>query len=451
MGFSKDFLWGVATAAYQIEGAAYEDGKGLSVWDTFCKQEGKVKDNQTGEVACDHYHRYEEDIELMAKLGVKAYRFSISWTRILPNGIGEINQKGIDFYNNLINCLLKHNITPLITLFHWDYPEALEQKGAWLNEDSPKWFEEYAQVAAKAFGDRVKHFITFNEPQVFLGAGYESGRNAPGKTLPVEDTVLMSHNIMLAHGLAVKKIRENVENSIVGYAPTCGASIPVSDSEADIEAAKMHYFDVNKYWIWSVSWWSDPVFLGRYPEETEAFKLYGKYLPKSYKEDLKIINQPLDFYGQNIYNGALYKSDCKGGYEWVPNPVGIPITAMDWPVTPEALYWGPKFLYERYGLPVLISENGMADLDKVFLDGKVHDPHRIDFLTRYLREYKRAADDGVELMGYCLWSFMDNMEWDKGYGKRFGIVFVDYETQQRIPKDSYYWYKDIIADNGEKL
>ena len=451
MGFNKDFLWGVATAAYQIEGAAYEDGKGLSIWDTFCKINGKIKNSHNGDIACDHYHRYEEDVKLMAELGIKSYRFSLSWTRILPNGIGEVNQKGIDFYNRLIDSLLKHNIIPLITLFHWDYPEELEKKGAWLNPDSPKWFEEYTEVVAKAFGDRVKHFITFNEPQVIINSGYCNGNFAPGKKLDNKDTILMAHNLMLAHGLSVKKIRENVENSIVGYAPTLGASIPFTDDEKDIEAARKVYFNVGKSWIWTAAWWSDPVILGRYPEETEAFRLYEKYLPENYKDDLKIINQPLDFYAQNIYNGALYRDNGEGGSKWVPNPINTAITAMGWPVTPKALYWGPKFLYERYKLPILITENGMADLDTVFLDGKVHDNHRIDFLHRYLKEYKRAADDGVELMGYCLWSFTDNFEWAEGYNKRFGIVYVDYETQKRIPKDSFYFYKNVIENNGEEL
>lgn len=451
MGFKKDFLWGVATAAYQIEGGAYEDGKGLSIWDTYCKVEGNIADNHNGDVACDHFHRYEEDVKLMAKLGVKTYRFSLCWTRILPNGIGEVNQKGIDFYNRLIDCLLKYNITPMITLFHWDYPQALEDKGAWLNPDSPKWFAEYAEVVAKAFGDRAKYFITFNEPQVFIGNGYIGGDFAPGKTLPDKDTILMAHNVMLAHGLAVMKIRENVENSIVGYAPTCGASMPASECEEDIEAARKHYFDVNKYWVWSVSWWSDPVVLGRYPEETEAFELYGKYLPESYKEDLKIINQPLDFYGQNIYTGSMYKDDGKGGYEKTAHSINAAKTAMDWFVEPTALYWGPKYLYERYKLPIVITENGMADLDTVFLDGKIHDPHRIDFLNKYLKEYKKAADDGVELLGYCLWSLMDNLEWARGFSKRFGIVYTDFETLERIPKDSFYWYKKVIETNGEEL
>ena len=451
MGFSKDFLWGVATASYQIEGAAAEDGKGPSVWDTFCKEEGRIANGQSGDIACDHYHLYEQDVKLMAELGVKAYRFSVSWARILPNGTGEVNRKGVDFYNNLIDALLKYNILPLMTLFHWDYPYALEQRGGWLNPDSPHWFAEYAAVCAREFGDRVQHFITFNEPQCFIGIGYGGGRHAPGKRLHNRDLVKMAHHVMLAHGLAACALRKYAPGCKVGYAPTEGAAIPVTDSPADVAAARRKYFDVDpNHWTWSVSWWSDPVMLGRYPEETAAFAALKQYLPDTYEADLKTICQPLDFYGQNIYHGALFRAG-ENGYEWVQNPVNTARTAMNWPVMPEALYWGPKFLYERYHKPILITENGMADLDRVALDGEVHDPNRIDYLHRYLRAYRRAAEDGVELMGYTLWSFMDNFEWAEGFDKRFGLVYVDYETQQRIPKDSFYWYRDTIKTNGEAL
>lgn len=452
MSFCKDFLWGVATAAYQIEGAAAEDGKGPSVWDVFCKEEGKVANGHTGDVACNHYHLYEKDVRLMAELGVKTYRFSISWPRILRNGTGEVNPKGIAFYNRLIDLLLKYNITPCMTLFHWDYPYALEQRGAWLNPDSPQWFAEYVEVVAKAFGDRVKYFITFNEPQCFIGIGYSSGAHAPGRKMPSRDLVKMAHHVMMAHGLAVCKLRAFVKDCKVGYAPTEGAAIPATESPADIAAARQKYFNVDpKYWTWSVSWWSDPVMLGRYPEETAAFAELKQYLPPSYEKDLKIIHQPLDFYGQNIYHGALFRAGENGSYQWVENPINTAKTAMNWPVMPQALYWGPKFLYERYKKPILITENGMADLDTVALDGKVHDPNRINYLNRYLRAYRRAAEDGVELLGYTLWSFMDNFEWAEGYNKRFGLVYVDYETQERIPKDSFYWYQNIIKTNGEAL
>ncbi len=450
--FNKDFLWSVASAAFQIEGGVNEDGKGRSIWDEFSHEKGKIAEGQNADIACDHYHLYEKDIALMAELGVKAYRFSISWTRLLPDGIGTLNQNGIDFYNGIIDCLSEHNIIPMITLFHWDYPLALEKKDGWLNADSPKWFAEYAEAAGRAFGDRVKYFITLNEPQCFITDGYITGAHAPGKKLADSDIVPMCHNVLLAHGLAVKALRKAVKDAVIGVAPTSGASIPYTDSDEDIKAARKQYFDIpSNYFPWSVSWWSDPMLLGHYPEDDINFKKLKKYLPKDYKKDMEIINQPLDFYAQNIYNGSLWKSDGKGGYEWVANPISTAKTAMDWPVTPKALYWGPKFLYERYKLPIFISENGMADLDSVSLDGKIHDPARIDFLHRYLREYKKAAAEGIPLIGYALWSFTDNFEWAKGYSKRFGIIYTDYETLERTPKDSFYWYQKTIKENGEKL
>ena len=449
--FKKDFAWGSATAAYQVEGAAYEDGRGESVWDVFSHTDGKVKNGHTGDVACDHYHRYKEDVSLMKELGIKAYRFSVSWTRILPEGTGKINQKGVDFYNNLINELISAGIEPYMTLFHWDYPYALEKRGGWLNDESPKWFEEYARTVYSLFSDRVKHFITFNEPQCFIGIGYRDGVHAPGLKRCEKDIVVMAHNVMKAHGLAVRALREIAPDCLVGYAPTEGPAIPFSDSPEDIEAARKKYFDVTaKSLTWNVAWWSDPVMLGSYPEETEAFKAYGKYLPESYKEDLKIISEPIDFYGQNIYNGSIVKAG-NDGYEWVPNPINTAKTAIGWPVTPKALYWGPKFLYERYKKPILITENGMSCHDTVSLDGKVHDPNRIDYTHRYLRELSRAADDGVDIKGYMHWSLMDNFEWACGYTERFGLIYVDFETGQRIKKDSFYWYSQVIKTNGENL
>jgi beta-glucosidase len=453
MGFNNDFFWGAATATVQIEGATSEEyGKGLSVWDVFCKEKGKVYSGHTPDIACDHYHRIEEDVKLMSELGINTYRLSISWTRILPNGIGEINQKGIDFYNKLIDTLLKYNIIPFVTLFHWDYPYELEKMGGWLNNESPKWFENYARIVAKEFGDRVKHFVTINEPQCFIGIGYKAGFHAPGKKHSDRDIVLMGHNVLIAHGLAVSALRENAPNCKVGYAPTGSGAIPLTNSAEDIEAARKAYFDIElDNWTWSVSWWSDPVLLGRYPEETQVFKELSQYLPKDYKKDMNIISTPIDFYGQNLYNGALYKSNGKEGYEWVSNKIGAPRTAINWPVTPKVFYWAPKFLYERYKLPIIITENGISCTDWVSLDGKVHDPNRIDFTHRYLIELKNATDDGVDILGYMHWTLMDNFEWSEGYKERFGLIYIDYETLERIPKDSYYWYKEVIKTNGNNL
>ena len=453
MAFRKDFLWGAGTSSYQIEGAAAQDGRGPSIWDAYCHAGGHIFKGHTGDVACDHYHRYKEDVQLMRELGLRSYRFSISWTRILPDGIGEVNPAGIAFYNNLIDELLANDITPCITLFHWDYPMALQDRGAWLNPESSDWFAYYAEVAAKAFGDRAKYFITFNEPQCFIGMGYYDGVHAPGERHDMPDMALMLHNVCLAHGKAVQVIRAAVPDAKIGYAPTCGASMPLTESPEDIAAARKHYFSIeDNAWVWNVVLWSDPIILGRYPEEEPFFREKIKpYLPKNYEEDLKTICQPLDFYGQNIYTCSLWTVGADGEPQWHDNPTGGPRTSNRWPVTPGALYWGPKFLYERYGLPIVITENGMSGHDWISLDGKVHDPYRIDFTHRYLRALKRAADEGVDILGYYHWSLMDNFEWCDGYNERFGLIYVDFETLERTKKDSFDWYRTVIESNGESL
>lgn len=453
MGFRKDFKWGAATAAYQIEGAFQEDGKGLNIWDVFCRDKGRIYDGHTGEIACDHYHRFREDVALMKELGIKAYRFSLSWSRILPTGTGQINPAGVRFYNELINELLDAGIEPFITLYHWDLPYDLYKRGGWLNPDSVSWFGEYAKTAAKLFSDRVSNFFTFNEPQCFIGHGYLRGVHAPGVRGMIRDSFDMAHNVLKAHGTAVKMLREYAKGDIkIGFAPTCCMSYPDSGKAEDIEAARMHLFGLNddvKDWAWNVSWWSDPVMLGRYPEE--GWKKYGEYLPEITKEDMELISQPLDFYGQNIYNGSRVRMGSDGKPEVVKRYDGSPKTSLDWPVTPECLYWGSRFLYERYKTPIYITENGMGCHDVISLDGKVHDPNRIDFLNRYLKELKKCSEDGTDIRGYFLWSLMDNFEWHSGYAERFGIIYVDYKSQRRIIKDSGYWYRQMIQENGENL
>ena len=451
MGFSKGFLWGTATASYQIEGGAFEDGRGYTVWDDFCRTPGKVFSMHNGDVACDHYHRYKEDVKMMADMGIKAYRFSIAWSRILPEGKGEINQKGIDFYNSLIDELIKYNIKPCLTLFHWDLPFGLYRLGGWQNPQIVDWFAEYAKIVAENFGDRVKFFMTFNEPQCFIGLGHVTGEHAPGNLMSRRSVLEMAHHVMMAHGKAVQAIRSIVPDAQIGYAPTSTPVIPLTDSKEDIEAARKAYFAVEDKteYMWSTSWWSDPVMLGAYPED--GLKLFEKDLPDFKPEDLKLMNQPIDFYGQNIYNGYVVKSDGNGGYTFVERPVGYPRTGNGWPVVPKSLYWGPRFLYERYKKPIVITENGCCCADVVSLDGQVHDPGRIDLYHRYLRELKKAVEDGVDVAGYFAWSVMDNFEWAKGYSDRFGLVYVDYTTQERILKDSAHWYSEVIRKNGENL
>lgn len=388
---------------------------------------------------------------MMKEMGLKNYRFSVSWPRLMPDGKGAVNQKGVDFYNRLIDELLKNDIRPFMTLFHWDYPSALQTLGAWENPDSVKWFADYAELIAKQYGDRVKDFITLNEPQCFIGLGYGMGEHAPGYKLPLSSTVPMAHHVLMSHGEAVKVLRANVKDCRVGYAPCGDARIPASNSPEDIEAARKAYFDVPpaQYWYWNVSWWSDPVFFGKYPEEGAHLL---KYLPKGWENDMAGICQPLDFYCQNIYSGREVRAAANAqGYEETPHKVGRPRTAIGWPVTPDALYWGPRFLYERYKTPFIISENGMSCHDAESLDGAVHDPNRQDYMHRYLLAYKKAAEDGVDARGYFAWSLMDNYEWAYGYSERFGLVHVDYETQKRIVKDSAKWYKTVMESNGENL
>ena len=450
MGFAKDFVWGAATSSYQIEGTGRDSGKGQNIWDVFTKEPGRVYEGHTGDIACDHYHRFREDVAYMKELGLKGYRFSIDWSRVLPEGTGKVNEKGIDFYNALIDELLEQGIEPYITLYHWELPYEIYKRGGWMNPEIVEWFGQYARLVAERFSDRVKYFFTLNEPQCFVGLGFLQGCHAPGVKAPLRDTFEMAHNALKAHGRAVQMLRAyGKQNVQIGYAPTSGMCYPEKETPKDIEAARKALFalpDDLSNWTWNVSWWSDPVILGKYPDE--GMKKYEKYLPVITDEDMKLISQPIDFYGQNIYNGRCIRMGTDGRPEEVRRPAGFPKTATNWPVTPEALYWGPKFLYERYRKPIYITENGMACHDTVSQDGKVHDPNRIDFLARYLKNLKRAAEE-IDIRGYFQWSLMDNFEWDKGYAERFGIIYVDFETQERIWKDSAYWYRDLIRRNGD--
>lgn len=445
MGFKKDFIWGAASAAYQVEGAAFDDGKGLNIWDTFSHEKGKIYNEHNGDVACDQYYLLEDDLKAMTEIGIKSYRFSVSWARILPQGTGKVNEKGIEFYNRLIDELIKRNIRPCMTLYHWDLPYELHLKGGWLNGDSPKWFEEYASVIKERFGDRVHDFITFNEPQVFVGCGYFEGVHAPGRQLSRAELIRIGHNVLKAHGLAVRALRNGDECKIGITGASCPA-IPASTDEKDIKAAEKCYFESDyDAFAFSDAFWFDPVFTGKYPDWVYDFKAINK--PIITDSDLELICQPLDFLGLNIYNGK-YVSEQKGV---LGNPQGFGRTLVGWPITPEALYWGPKFMYERYKKPIIITENGMSCHDVVSLDGKVHDENRIDYLHRYLLEYKRAADDGVELNGYYVWSLTDNFEWAYGYSQRFGLTYIDYNSQERIVKDSGRFMKSVIESNGENL
>jgi len=375
---------------------------------------------------------------------------SLAWPRIQPSGTGQASEKGLAFYDRLVDELLGAGIEPWVTLYHWDTPYELYLKGGWLNRDIADWFADYTQIVMDRLSDRVSRWMTLNEPQCFIGLGMQTGQHAPGDMLGFREVLLAGHHSLLAHGKAVQVIRASAKKPPrVGWAPVGAPKIPATDSPEDIEAARTAMFTTTAKTVWSNTWWNDPVFFGAYPEQELA--LFGDDAPTPRAGDLETIAQPLDFYGANIYNGQTVKQGEDGKPVELAHPIGIGRTVYHWPVTPEALYWGPRFFYERYGKPIVITENGLGLSDWVALDGGVRDPQRIDFLDRHLGALRRAGEDGVALDGYFQWSFMDNFEWNEGYRFRFGLVHIDYQTQKRTPKDSAYWYRDVIGSNGAAL
>ncbi|HVZ64647.1 MAG TPA: GH1 family beta-glucosidase [Lacunisphaera sp.] len=453
MPFPRNFVWGAAAAAYQIEGAWNEDGRGPSVWDVFSHQPGKVFDHHNGDVACDHYHRWREDIGVMRQIGLQAYRMSVAWPRIQPAGTGKPNAKGLAFYDRLIDGLLAAGITPWVTLFHWDLPYALQQRGGFLNRDFVEWFGDYAGIVAAKLGDRVKHWMTFNEPPVIMGLGHHEGRFAPGLTLPFADCLLGAHHLLMAHGRAVQALRAGCRERVkISIAHTARERIPVQEDRRTIEAARRDYFASTAPNLWNLAWWADPIVFGRYP--ADGVKAYGKDMPKVTAADLRLISQKIDFLAYNCYTGWLVRADAHGRPERVPGGFGPgnPRGTLSWlEIAPPALYWAARFQTERYQLPLVFSENGLCNTDFVHLDGRVHDPQRIDFLARYLAGIKRAVNEDIPVAGYFHWSIMDNFEWIEGYKDRFGLVHVDYQTQKRTLKDSAYWYREVIRQNGANL
>lgn len=449
MAFAKDFLWGAASAAAQVEGAWNEDGRGESIWDTLVHEGGHVAHGETCDVACDHYHRWREDVAIMKELGLKSYRFSVSWSRVLPEGTGRVNEAGLHFYVQLCDALLEAGIKPLVTLYHWDLPTALYRKGGWKNPESPAWFEEYTELLAKALGERVYAWMTFNEPQMFVGLGMLVGAHAPFEHNDDKTLADVSKNVLLAHGRAVSVLRRLCPKALIGMAPTGDCYLPKDETPEAIEEARQKSTRLGRDFVISNTWWADPIFLGKAPDDAEA--LLGENMYRLTAEEWASVSQKLDFYGFNCYQGTQDYPPPEDGYNnyaWQ----GSPKTGFGWNFTPQALYYSSKFWYERYGLPVLITENGYAGLDHVMLDGKVHDPQRQDFLHRYLLQVKRAVDEGIPVLGYQYWSIMDNFEWAAGYDPRFGLVYVDYHNNcERTIKDSALWYRDVIAANGENL
>jgi beta-glucosidase len=456
--FPSNFLWGTATSAYQIEGAVETDGRGPSIWDVFEKKPGAIWDGQSARVACDHHRLFRDDVALMRSLGLRAYRFSVGWPRVLPEGTGAVNEKGLAFYEALVDSLLAAGITPLLTLFHWDLPQALQLRGGWMNRDAASWFADYAAVVAKRLSDRVSYWMTMNEPRSFIGAGYRLGIHAPGEQRPLREALQAGHHLYLAHGRGVQAIRANSRRPVqvslaLDFSPSVPAGLhPTPDDDAAARAASFGGAPPREgleTWWQHNAWWTDPPFRGRYPEE--ALGILGADAPEVQPGDEALIRQPLDFFALNLYGGWPVRAGHNGQPEAVLQPIGGPLTAFNWPVVPEALRWGPKFLHERYGLPILVTENGVSCRDWISLDGRVHDPQRIDFTARYLLELRRAIREGVPVRGYLHWSLMDNFEWHTGYRERFGLVYVDFPSQRRIPKDSARWYSQLIASSGATL
>jgi beta-glucosidase len=450
MKFPDGFVWGAASSAYQIEGAHDADGKGPSVWDEFCRRPGAIWQGQSGDVACDHYRRYAEDIALMKRIGLPAYRFSVSWPRVIPEGTGKVNAAGLSFYDRLVDGLLAAGIEPWVTLFHWDYPHALFCRGGWLNRESPEWFAEYTGVVVDRLSDRVSRWMTINEPQIFLGPDHGDSIGAPSLRPTTQERLITAHHTLMAHGRSVQVIRTRAKKkALIGWAPIGRTKYPASNNEADVNAARALMMSVAAKDFWNNTWFADPVVLGRYPED--GIQTYGVPMNFVKPGDVQVIQQPLDFYGVNIYDGEPARARADGKPEVVPHAPGHPQTAVRWFITPEALYWGPRFLYERYRLPIVVTENGMSGTDWVGLDGRVRDPQRIDYTRRYLQALGRAMADGTDVRGYFHWSIMDNFEWQSGYKERFGLIHVDYQTQRRTLKDSAHWYSRIIATNGVVL
>lgn len=433
----REFSWGVATAAYQIEGAADREGRTPSIWDVFAHTSGKTHNGDTGDVACAHYDLWESDLDRLQWLGVTAYRFSVSWSRVLPDGTGAVNPAGIEFYSRLIDGLLERGITPWLTIYHWDLPQVLHERGGWLNRECSDWFAEYTQVLIDHFGDRITNWITINEPHCVAWFGYYRGWFAPGIT-DLQSSIDVSHHLLLAHGKAARLIKSQLPEARVGIAPGLTPVEPATDSDADrAAAARMDGYDIR--------WFLDPVYGRGYPQD--VIQQLGVVVP-ILDGDLEIIASPTDFLGVNYYLRSVVKDAPADGFldvDGVDDP-DAEMTAMGWEIYPQGLTDLLVRLTQEYAVPsIFITENGSAWNDEVTTAGAVHDAARISYLARHLAAVEAAVQAGAPVDGYFAWSFMDNFEWNSGYAKRFGLFYVDYPTQERIPKDSAYWYRAHIA------
>ena len=441
--FPEGFLWGTATAAHQIEGYPLADGAGPSIWTRFAHTPGMTVNGDTGDIACDHYHRWKDDVALMRALGMQAYRFSVSWSRVLPEGTGRINQKGLDFYSRLVDELLANGIEPLLTLYHWDLPAALDDKGGWLNRDCADWFAEYGDVLYRALDGRVKKWVTLNEPWVITDGGYLHGALAPGHRSKYEAPIA-SHNLMRAHGAAVQAYRASGRHEI-GLVVNIEPKYPASDSAEDAAAVKRAHAYMNEQYL-------QPALLGSYPPELKD--VFGDAWPDWPQADFELTRQPLDFVGINYYTRSVtraaqtYPLDAEAVRQ-----DGALYTETGWEVFPQGLTDTLLWFKRTYGdIPVYITENGAAFPDAAKVEGDpVHDSLRVDYLRSHLLAVLDAIEQGVDVRGYMLWSLLDNLEWSLGYSKRFGIVHVDYDTLVRTPKDSALFYRQVAASNGAVL
>lgn len=439
--FPRHFTWGTATAASQIEGAAFTAGKGESVWDRFARKPGAVANSDTLDRACDHYHRYAEDFALMRRLGIRHYRFSLAWPRIYPNGDGAVNQRGVDFYHRLIDALLKQGITPWVTMFHWDLPQALEDRGGWRSRVVPEAFATYADTIVQAYGDRVKNWITLNEIRCFTVHSYGEGNKAPGAREGARVVNQTMHHALVCHGHGVRAVRAHGgRGARVGLTDNCETVIPVSESPADIAAARAWFIEANHAVL-------DPIYRGHYAPA--YLRRCGASRPAVARGDFDLISQRADFLGLNIYTGTFVRRGARGRPEVVAPTASYPRADSPWlNLAPRALYWTPRLAAEVYGEKnIYITENGCGYNDDTVTRGECLDLHRVEFLRSYLRELHRAIADGAPVRGYFLWSFIDNFEWADGYRRRFGIVHNNFKTQRRTPKLSAQWYRDVIAAN----
>ncbi len=434
--FPKDFRFGTATASYQIEGAVQQDGRGRSIWDDFSDTPGKTYEGQTGAITNDHYNRYKEDIALMKEIGLDSYRLSIAWSRIFPDGKGQKEQRGIDFYRRLFTELRENDIRPYVTLYHWDLPSALQAKGGWNNRDTALHYVDYAQECFREFSDLVDVWMTFNEPLCIAFLGHAWGVHAPGHT-SMQEAYTVLHHLYLAHGLTVRAFREQTKDSYIGIALNIMTPRPASDSPEDKQAAEIATAAHARLYL-------DPLCKKKYPENGIA---PGVTIPIQ-DGDMDIIGTPFDFLGLNYYWEDLVQADDSAPMKFSTVKTERPKTAMGWDIVPEGLYNQLKWVYETYGISYLyVTENGAAFEDVVLHDGKIHDKNRTAYLEGHLGAIAKAINDGIPVKGYFLWSFIDNFEWSFGYTKRFGIVRCDYDTQKRSIKDSGYWYRDLIAAN----